>query len=695
MEHILRNIIENIRLFYDKYDKSLFLNKSEINNLTSKFDDDYLINSFIIIDKIINDILLLYNSITIEEKKQNLSLNMHICLLLNKYLIYIYTTIKIFNDIKFFISTKTTKDTKSSTSQQPSKKQRTINNIYNNRFDEYIKKIIQQFNKDIFNITIDDDNEYSYLLDIDTFNNDDINKISYNSIDISTLNITNINKHDYIISYIKNYLIFINKEVYIKALVNYVTIPQYNSICWFIAIITGITYSDLSKKLLCTNHFSRTNANYNEFNQFIFNIITHITHNHKIYNEPIENDCPLYIYLKEMPVYIVNYLILIYGKNNLHIFLKTIIDDIINDDEYLQRITEIDDLKKEDCENEYYQVREDDEDDEECEDENKIKIFSDKLDSIKNNYFISRYIKIFKGDIIEVFEDNIISNNTVSEFNTNFYENLKTTLDIYDISSINIKDDDYKLDIDSIYIISFLYELLNIKTLSCNFNKDKDNIKIKPIKGEIDSPDIILINVENPINVKQEIHQDINFVFNDNYNEINYNGNSYKLDYIINISNDKLTCKNCAHCISAIHYDNNEYFYDSKYSINNITCDDKEVSIPCSLIKQNWSNNIYNDICYEILKCGYIENQSLKHPIKDKDLFQKICFTLTTRNTYVYVKKQNEAPSVPMTTGGSKKINFTYNNKTYKRTLYTLNNKHYIIFNKKKIYINKKKLSTF
>jgi hypothetical protein len=57
----------------------------------------------------------------------------------------------------------------------------------------------------------------------------------------------------------------------------------------------------------------------------------------------------------------------------------------------------------------------------------------------------------------------------------------------------------------------------------------------------------------------------------------------------------------------------------------------------------------------------------------------------------VYVKNNPE----PMTTGGSKKINFTYNNKTYKRTLYTLNNKHYIIFNKKKIYINKKNLATF
>lgn len=151
-----------------------------------------------------------------------------------------------------------------------------------------------------------------------------------------------------------------------------------------------------------------------------------------------------------------------------------------------------------------------------------------------------------------------------------------------------------------------------------------------------------------------------------------------------------MTCKNCAHCISAIHYDNNEYFYDSKYSTNNITCGDKEVSIPCSLIKQNWSNNIYNDICYEILKCGYIENQSLKHPIKDKDLFQKVCFTLTTRNTYVYVKNNAE----PMTTGGSKKINYIYNNKTYRRTLYTSNNKYYIIINKKKIYINKKNLSS-
>jgi hypothetical protein len=31
------------------------------------------------------------------------------------------------------------------------------------------------------------------------------------------------------------------------------TIPQYKNICWFIAILTGIAYSDNSKKLLLNN----------------------------------------------------------------------------------------------------------------------------------------------------------------------------------------------------------------------------------------------------------------------------------------------------------------------------------------------------------------------------------------------------------------------------------------------------------
>jgi hypothetical protein len=189
------------------------------------------------------------------------------------------------------------------------------------------------------------------------------------------------------------------------------------------------------------------------------------------------------------------------------------------------------------------------EDNEECEDENKIKIFSDKLDSIKNNYFLSRYIKIFKDDIIEVFED---------------------------------------------------------------------NIKIKQIKGEIDSPDIILINIENPINIKQEIHHDINFQFNDNYNEINYNGNSYKLDYIIHGSNDKYTCINCGHVICGIHYENQEYYYDSRYKVDKLKCDSEKVNLPCPLLKSTWSDKITNDdYCYKLEKCGHIEwNEKNFNPIE-------------------------------------------------------------------------------
>ena len=60
------------------------------------------------------------------------------------------------------------------------------------------------------------------------------------------------------IEYIKYYIYYIN-NIYIKPniKIKYMTIPQYKNICWFIAILTGITYSDNSKKLLLNNPTSR------------------------------------------------------------------------------------------------------------------------------------------------------------------------------------------------------------------------------------------------------------------------------------------------------------------------------------------------------------------------------------------------------------------------------------------------------
>ena len=42
---------------------------------------------------------------------------------------------------------------------------------------------------------------------------------------------------------------------------DYITIPQYEGICWFISFLTGICYSDKNKQLLLKK-FSENQANY-------------------------------------------------------------------------------------------------------------------------------------------------------------------------------------------------------------------------------------------------------------------------------------------------------------------------------------------------------------------------------------------------------------------------------------------------
>lgn len=121
-----------------------------------------------------------------------------------------------------------------------------------------------------------------------------------------------VNYSQEIINYIENIMKkTMYNIIYIYDYINYknpkyISIPQYKNNCWFIATITGICYSDLNKKLL----LSKDNDNSNKFKNMIYYIINNITKNFRKYNDnDIENDCELFMYLKNEPSNVLNYLI--------------------------------------------------------------------------------------------------------------------------------------------------------------------------------------------------------------------------------------------------------------------------------------------------------------------------------------------------------------------------------------------------
>ena len=118
-----------------------------------------------------------------------------------------------------------------------------------------------------------------------------------------------------------NYIIkFINEFNDIRIKNNFITIYQYESICWFTSFLTGICYSDYNKKLLL-DKFDTNKSNYRDIDvdikdisdprilltSFVYNVIKYITYDfkkHKDYKETNE-DCIIQLYLKEMPIKII------------------------------------------------------------------------------------------------------------------------------------------------------------------------------------------------------------------------------------------------------------------------------------------------------------------------------------------------------------------------------------------------------
>ena len=172
-----------------------------------------------------------------------------------------------------------------------------IENI--NTYDKYVKYLIALFNYDIFGT--------EYII-IDILPRDSIITIKPTEEEITTFNfgtydINSFKTNKNINKFIKLLINVINTQLYIRGGVSYITLPQYEGICWFISMLCGITYSDMSKNLLIKKRPRRISASSNTFKKFAYDIIDNITRDFKKYNiSSIDSDCELLIALKFTPL---------------------------------------------------------------------------------------------------------------------------------------------------------------------------------------------------------------------------------------------------------------------------------------------------------------------------------------------------------------------------------------------------------
>jgi hypothetical protein len=125
-------------------------------------------------------------------------------------------------------------------------------------------------------------------------------------------------------------------------------------------------------------------------------------------------------------------------------------------------------------------------------------------------------------------------------------------------------------------------------------------------------------------------------------NTITYDDNTYKLDYIINKTEDYSTCTNCGHIISGIHYDKKEYYHDSDTIMTFLDCSGKQIRIPCSLIEHEWSRETNGRYCIKSCFHNYenIEDQQID---SEKIIENALCFNNQNDILFAYVKQPNQS----------------------------------------------------
>ena len=431
----------------------------------------------------------------------------------------------------------------------------------------------------------------------------------------------------------------------------YFTIPQYTGICWLISFIVGICYSDKNKALLIKKfNFNKNNYKKDEpianisakqiFTTLIYRIIKEITEVRKRYDEIDEKTTnELNIYLKETPIKFLIKLINEYYYNpnkddysKEYIFIK----DYINVMQYL--------LTKK------YFIK-------------KIKIINQKFKekgSDKND-IINDIIKLKEIYPYDYYYFNDLFNNYIKLYN--FYvKNDKTKINLFDkeipisidkfkkITGVNYKpltiDNFLKLGNVGLHrynnlFLKVLYKFLNIDSLYLI----KTYNKFYTYENNDTIPDIILIDIDNDYyiidNIKVAIKEIVDKITYESTDIISYKGQKYAIDYILNFSDVDNSWKKAGHVNVVLNYNNEEYFYDSSYSIKKYIHKNKTLRYSCPLLKKEWKKDFASKKSkFCIKKCFHTnlnDKSKLFNDFKNA-ANENICYSSNNKNICCYVK---------------------------------------------------------
>jgi hypothetical protein len=368
---------------------------------------------------------------------------------------------------------------------------------------------------------------------------------------------------------------------------NYITIPQYNPICWFASILTGMCYSDLNKKLIY-DKITKNDSKFNPFSEMIKFLIKEITNQYKTYDEKDSFYCEMLNYLKNEPVQVLNYFI----DLNLDNFLKEIYDT------FKVKIN-LEDMSNEDYDN--------------------------MMAYLNENYLYSKY---------SYFMNFIYYNLKKNEDGTRCSFNLDDSK-VYEISYADSSILVYFYDLINVFC-KYVYLDIDSKSKAYNYYEnallnDENSDKIPDIIAIEYNNKIINLNDENKI---KKVDEEIK-IEDSEMGIIIYKDHKYKLDYILHFNDTKIKCdlnSSCVHCISAITYGGVEYIYDSDKIRKIVDCEET-YKIPCSLIKQKWSKNMNKELSYCTTDCNYNIDCKL-----DKIYRDDICYTYNFNLIYVYIK---------------------------------------------------------
>jgi hypothetical protein len=355
----------------------------------------------------------------------------------------------------------------------------------------------------------------------------------------------------------------------------YITLPQYENNCWYLSILTCMTFSDASKKLLIEKillmyrnkkSIILSNADKELFN-IILIIIETITSKFETYDVDKQINCDKLVYFKEG---LMKY---IYMKYN----------------EFLN----INNLKS-------------------------IKITDEMLNKTigYDEYLYYRMAYIYNCQ-------EITSKTTI----------IPSGMDIPEYSLIN----------------SF-YKIFNIKTLWIyNYN---NSIYHCQLQNNNSNPDIIFIQLHDSDFFITNLETNPNVIipfdkkkirYNDDYS-ITFNDCNYELDYTIYLTDDTISNKTgSGHIISSIHYKGEQYYHDSASNVQKMHCGDKEITIPCPLVKFDWKKDIYFKSEFCIKQCFYnkaadtTESQIIKAQLQSENA---LCFNNIKNITLAYIKKK-------------------------------------------------------